>query len=237
MADELKVSCSFDKRAMKRLKKQLEVLALPPRERAKMLRKMGQKVISDTRQNIRQQRTVSGSSMAKRKSGGKKKLLRKMGKGLVSKRDGKFSIVVTWKNGRTAKIAYKHQNGITEIGTLRGLQKQKQRGDTWFGPDDPATKQQAKRLKQLGYKIPVRKFKNGRWKYRKPSIKWIVENMTFGQAGLMMLILRDETPKAKPHRWEIETPARPFMGVALEDVDKYLIEISQHVINEIKAKA
>lgn len=236
MSDGFDIKCTVNKRELKRLQNQLAVLALPPKERAKMLRKMGQKVISETRQNIRKQRTVSGSSMAKRKHG-KKKLLRKMGQGLVSKRDGKFSIVVTWKNGRTAKIAYKHQNGITEIGTLRGLKEIKQRGDTWFDADAPATKPQAKRLKELGYKIPVSKFKNGRWKFRKPSIKWIVDNMTFGQAGLMMLILRDETPKPKPHRWEIETPARPFMGVTPENVDEYLIEITQQIINEIKARA
>jgi len=198
---------------------------------------MGQKVIKDTRQNIRKQRTVSGSPMAKRKNGGKKKLLSKMGKGLVTKRSGKFSIVVTWKNGRTAKIAYKHQYGITEIGTLRGLKKRKQRGDTWFKPDDPASKQQARKLKQLGYKIPVRKFKNGRWKFRKPSIKWIVENMTFGHAGLMMLILQNESPKPAPETWQIDVPARPFMGVAPQDADQYLVELTQHVINEIKAKA
>jgi hypothetical protein len=79
----------------------------------------------------------------------------------------------------------------------------------------PASKGQAKRLLQLGYK---RKFKdkvyrNGTRKatMKRPSQGWIVSNMSNGQAGLIISLLKGVRKK---NSWTIKAPERTFMGVS-----------------------
>ncbi|ENQ2584720.1 hypothetical protein ACEOSZ_005496, partial [Escherichia coli] len=56
--------------------------------------------------------------------------------------------------------------------------------------------------------------KTGRRGYRKPSRKWIMDNMSMLQAGLVINILREQEKK---QTWEIRIPARAFLGASGEE--------------------
>ena len=45
--------------------------------------------------------------------------------------------------------------------------------------------------------------------YRSASLGWITSNLNYAQAGLLIKKLKDEPVKES---WEIELPARPFLG-------------------------
>ncbi|HFL4699303.1 TPA: hypothetical protein ACG33O_005040, partial [Escherichia coli] len=77
----------------------------------------------------------------------------------------------------------------------------------------PATRRQAERLLSLGFRAPVGAVskKTGRRGRRKPSLKWIMENMSMAQAGLVISILKGEQKKRV---WEIKIPSRAFLGVS-----------------------
>ncbi|ENC7540366.1 hypothetical protein ABK178_004938, partial [Salmonella enterica subsp. enterica serovar Brandenburg] len=46
---------------------------------------------------------------------------------------------------------------------------------------------------------------------RKPSLKWIMENMNMAQAGLVISILKGGQKKRV---WEIKIPSRAFLGAS-----------------------
>jgi len=99
--------------------------------------------------------------------------------------------------------------------------------------DAEATKAQARALLKEGFKRPVGKYrsgaKKGQRKNRRVSQKWIMENMTLGQAGLILRLLRDEAESKKA--WELTVPARPFFGLRKADAT----ELSDRLIKTIFA--
>ena len=226
MADGIR--CDLNRKGLKRLKEQLAVLALPPRERTRYINSVAREIIKESRQNIRKQRTLSGRGMAPRKNG-KRKLLRKMGKGLIARKTGKFSRDVTWKNGRKAQIAYRHQHGITQTITARQQNKSLKSRER---NERPASRTIAKQLKAEGYKLPV-KGKRGKILLRRVSIKWICQNMTNAQAALLIHILRGD-PSPRPRKWKIEIPERPFLGVTPDKADQFINELAQQTFSQIK---
>ena len=228
MSDRLDISCRIDDRKLLKLKNQLAVLSFSPRERTRYVNGVAREIIKDSRKNLRQQRTVSGSSMEPRKNG-KRKMLRKMGKALIAKKTGKFSRDITWKNGRKAQIAYRHQYGVSE--TFHAKQQDKKQKSRERN-DKPATRTIAKQLKAEGYKHPV-KGKRGKILLRRVSVKWIMQNMTNAQAALLIHILRGD-PSPRSRTWKIEVPARPFLGVTPEKADQFLTDLAQQTLSQIK---
>lgn len=73
----------------------------------------------DTRDNIRAQRTVSGSPMGPRADKKKRRMMRKMAKGMVTRLTGAHSADVTWKNTGQAKVADRHHRGVSEPFTAK----------------------------------------------------------------------------------------------------------------------
>jgi len=68
-----------------KLAEQIDVLTMPPVQRRRVLRDIAKKTRQDVRTNIRKQRTVSGEAMAPRAGKKKKRMFRKMAKGMVTK--------------------------------------------------------------------------------------------------------------------------------------------------------
>lgn len=108
--------------------------------------------------------------------------------------------VVKFK-GAAGRIAKEHQKGLPTRMTARRAQKEKGKPDY----SAPATRRQASALKEAGFKRP-REGGNG---YSKATIKWITNNMTLGQAGLVLRMLTESEAKQS---WVIELPARSFLG-------------------------
>ncbi len=73
------------------------------------------------------------------------------------------------------------------------------------GKHKPASKAQARKLRELGFKRPGKR----KHSYRSASLGWITGNLNAAQAGLLIKKLKDEPVKES---WEIALPARPFLG-------------------------
>ena len=98
--------------------------------------------------------------------------------------------------------------------------------------EQPASRKQAKALLKAGFRVSTgESFKSGankgKAKMKKPSQKYIVDNMTMGQAALVIRKLNKvENP---PKRWTVKIPARPFLGVPGADASELL---SNEIVRE-----
>ncbi|ENR7377436.1 hypothetical protein ACEWV9_004812, partial [Salmonella enterica] len=103
-------------------------------------------------------------------------------------------------------VGYVQQNGMSVTVNRRQVEGREQ-------GDKPASLRQAKRLRKAGYKVRRGK----RW--RKPGYKEIQEKMTARQAGLLIRILEDKPVKTS---WQIDLPARAFLGIGQDDFNRAL---------------
>lgn len=224
------LSIDTDKKARLRLNDQLEILCLPTAQRRMLLRDIAKQTRADAQKNIREQQTVSGQPMAPRANKTKRKMFRKLAKGMVTKVPTDHTAVVTWKNAGQAKVADRHHRGIPEHFTAKKAAK------TYGVPDysKPATVTQAKALNQEGYRRPVaRKRGKGGAILKKVPVKWIMDNMTLGQAGLILRLMRTKKRRGK-QQWDINLPARPILGAAPADAESYLATMAQEALANIK---
>ena len=199
----MSISCTANRRQLLSATQSMDLMLLTSGRRKRVLKKTANDVRKRSRQNLRMQKTVNGSSMQTRKTG-KGRMLKGLGKTMESSATTRQA-KVSWKNKMTAQIAYRHQHGIPE-----NFNKSKM--DRRYGTPDydaPATRKQAKALIDAGYRIYTGK-KKGKTQTKKPSQRWIIENMTLGHAGYMVRTLRNEKAKST---WTVQTPARPFLGV------------------------
>lgn len=187
------------------LRQQLKVLQLKPVQRKRMHRRMGRQVIKHSRQRIRQQKDLQGQPWAGRKRG-KRKMLTKLMRGqnvkvYANSDTGK----VTWTNSQMGKIARRHQEGIPEIMTARMAAKRNGTPDY----EGDCTEDQAKALVKAGFRIYAGK-RRGKVKTRRASKRWILQNMTLGQAGMVLRLLLD---RKRTSSWEVPVEKRSFLGV------------------------
>nr|MBJ6923010.1 phage virion morphogenesis protein [Vibrio cholerae] len=77
--------------------------------------------------------------------------------------------------------------------------------------NDPATRVQAKLLKELGYRMPRDKTDPKKKKGKRPTLKWITENLTVGKANYWIRKLRERDPA---EYWDIEVPQRRLIGIS-----------------------
>ncbi|EDM67307.1 prophage PSPPH06, virion morphogenesis protein [Moritella sp. PE36] len=181
--------------------KQLNLLTLDANKRRRILRGAGRQVRRDTKARLKGQKGLSGTNWQGRSDGRKKRMLKRLGKG-IQVHTTPNNATITFGNKRLGQIARAHQEGITLTQTAQQAEKA-------YGTPDynaKASRRQAKSLRDSGYKI--RKKRGKGWKA--PSLKWITENISVGQAGLILRILRGNK-KAKSS-WDVKLPARSFMG-------------------------
>lgn len=213
-----------------RLLRQIRLLSLSGSRKKKLNTKLGREIVKVSRARIRQQKTVDGNSFAKRKSGKKKKLLTRIMRN-AKVYAGSKSAKVTWADNKTGKIATAHQKGHTETNTAAKVTRQRGQPDY----DAQATKEQAKALISAGYKRPTGKYKSGKKKGQvkssRVSQKWITENMTIGQAGLVLRMLRGEPSKSS---WQVKTPERPFLGANKSDVKQMANMVIDEFLSDMK---
>ena len=210
----MSISCNVNQRQLLTATQSMDLMLLTSGRRKRVLKKTANEVRKRSRQNLRRQKTVTGEPMASRKTG-KGRMFRKIGKTMEASATTKQA-KVNWKNSLTAKIAYRHQHGVPETFN-------KEKMDRRYGEPDynaPATRKQAKALIQAGYRLYTGK-KKGKTQTKRPSQRWILENMTIGHAGYLIRTLRDE--KAK-RTWTVQPPARPFLGVTEAEGTRILAE-------------
>lgn len=197
------------------LKDRLAMLALPPRKRIWMLKTLGRWEKAQTRKRIRQQQDVNGRALEPKKGGKKGKMFRRMAKGLQPyvRNQGK-ELDLTWANKLTARMAARHHTGQTQRMTARQMEKR------WGKPDYDGlpSRGMARKLRELGYTVPTKRGK-GR---KKPSLRWIQDNLTHGQAGM---IIRELSGKPQQSEWDIPLAERQILGSPKHDVNRQLVEI------------
>ncbi|MCP3941006.1 MAG: hypothetical protein GY710_05935 [Desulfobacteraceae bacterium] len=213
-----------------RLRDQIDVLTMGPADRRRLLKQIGKQTRTDFRKNIQGQQTIAGSPMEPRVSKKKRRMFSKMAKGMIIKILNDHAGVVTWKQPAKAKLAYQHHHGMPENYTARKAAKIN--GVPNY--KSPATAAQAKSLTKAGFKRPVarKRGKGGAIMKRVPQ-RWIRENMTQGQAGLVLRMMRTNSKKGK-QSWTIKAPARPILGATTKDADKYLTAMATNALREIK---
>lgn len=85
-----------------------------------------------------------------------------------------------------------------------------------------ATYDQAAALIEAGYKVRIKgrgkskTIKQGKGAAHTPSESWIEDNLTIGQAGLILKILKAEEGRDE---WTTTLPARPFLGLTADNLE------------------
>lgn len=128
-----------------------------------------------------------------------------------------------WGRKKNSMIAAVNNAGMTQRVTASQMSRFKRLNPLM------ATRAQAKKLRQLGYKVRIAgKNKRNRTRYIRPSLSWIAENVKYAQAGLLIRLLKDETPG--PQSWDIVLPKREFFGPASSQEISALVE---HLLPQI----
>ncbi len=205
-------------KGLKSVEKEFKKLSADQRTLKRNLnRSVAKKAVALSKAHVRQQTDITGVPWQKRASGKRKKMLVKLGRGISVVSVSDIEAVVGWRNRLMETIAAKHQSGHTETYTAALLKKR----TTKLSSKDPATRRQAKALRELGYKI---KKVNGRG-YRTATLKWMMQNLTVGKAGAIIRSMR-ETKKM----WKVTLPARSFLGIRNNE----FADVKDTAVNEFK---
>ena len=196
------------------VKDQLTMLALPGKKRTRILKTLGRFERAKARKRISKQSTVDGHKFAARADGRKAKMLKKMTRKLEPYVKSANRLELKHKSRQTGRVAAFQQEGGIEKYTAK--QARKRNGV----PDykGPCTRRQAKALARSGYRI--RKGKGKR--YRRATITEIMDNLTLGQAGLVLRTLRSTKAESS---WDIQVSPRPFLGDTPDNVQTELAKL------------
>lgn len=190
------------------IQQMVELRMLTPKKRTRLLGKLSRHVAKQNRKNIRANKDPDGRAW-KQRSKGNKKMMRKMSKQLKTKANSKEATL--YFPGVAGRIASAHHYGESERWTAS---KAKEKYGT---PkyNAPATRLQAKRLRELGYTIAAKR----KGKRKKPSLNWIVGNVSLGQAGVIIRSLKN---KASQTSWEVKLPERQLLGAKSENIIQFI---------------
>ena len=185
-----------------RSKEQLAFLKLKPNKRRNIFRSAIRTANKSSKERVTRQSDLTGKTWQGRANGKKKKMLTKL-KRSMKVRYGANSAGVYFTGGNSGKIARAHQEGVS-------LDAGKPKGSAAQNKEGPATRNLARALIAEGYKIPRGKGKGS----KRPSIKWITENLSINQAGFLLRDLKGSSSKST---WQIDLPARSFLGQTVSE--------------------
>ncbi|MEZ9233250.1 phage virion morphogenesis protein [Vibrio amylolyticus] len=195
-----------DERTFLRAKEQIDLLMLDRKTRTRLYRRLGAQLVKKTKANIRAQRNPDGSPWKRRKRG-----KGKMFKGLQRKvKHRQFNnnrdLKVGWF-GFSSFVASRHHYGKGE--KHRFTEKiDKDRRDEKIDKNSPASRVQAKNLRELDFRL---KPQGNQRRGKKPTLRWVTENMTIGEAAKEIQKLENRQPKSN---WQIDRPERQLIGIS-----------------------
>ena len=193
----MKILMGLKPGAVEKLKHTLLYLRLTPKMRNQVMQKVLWRLKKNAEKNVTHQQSPEGKAWAPRKKklkGGvrKNKLLKESAANLNSKLEqqgerGKLF----YKNSHWAKVRAIHQYGL-EV-PVKQTEKDKKALEKLLAQNNqPATPQQARRLRELGYQVRNGKTKTGKQKYKKVRLKSIRQTMSRGQAGLIIRMMEKQ---------------------------------------------
>ncbi|THA14545.1 phage virion morphogenesis protein [Rodentibacter pneumotropicus] len=183
--------------SIERLKRTLLYMRLTPRIRNQVMQKVLWRLKDNSEKNVSHQQSPTGRPWKPRKKklkGGVRvnKMLKKRASTLNSKieQQGERG-VLNYTDEKGGEIGAIHQYGL-EVPVEQTKKDKKALEKLLAQNDKPATPQQARRLRELGYKIGNGTTKTGKKKYRKARIKDIKNGMSRGQAGLIIRMMEEK---------------------------------------------
>ena len=216
----------LDVRGLLSVEAQLALLELPPQLRRRLLNNVTKRVRSMSRKRVREQQNLDGSPFEARKGSakGKKKMEAGLAKLLQVTRVSPDEAELGWKNALTRWVAAQQHNGATERRTAAQMRRWNR-----VPPGVACTDKQAKRLRQLGFRVRV----PGKKSLSKPSVAWIQEHVNYAKAGLLIRILNDEkTETSGAQSWDITLPKRQFLGVGIgQETSQLVNQVFQQILN------
>jgi phage virion morphogenesis protein len=199
----------------KRVKAMVGLIKANPTKRKNILRKVARKAKTINNQRKRAQKDLDGQPFAKRKKGSAK-MFRKISKYL--RHTATSEQAKLYFTGNVGKVAYAHHMGIADnfnVKTDGDKDSKNKKEFSTSGLKKPATRAQAKRLVKSGeFRIGKRATKSGKGKI--PSIKWVTQNLTIGQAGAIFKTLEID----QKTQWRIERKRRAWLGMNKQDTDQ-----------------
>ena len=216
----------LDVRGLLDVDAQLALLELSPQLRRRLLNNVTKRVRSMSRKRVRTQQNLDGTPFAERKGSakGKKKMEAGLAKLLQVTRVSPAEAELGWKNALTRWVAAQQHNGATERRTAAQMRRWNR-----VPPGVACTDKQAKRLRQLGFRVRV----PGKKSLSKPSVAWIQEHVNYAKAGLLIRILNDEkTETSGAQSWDITLPKRQFLGVGIgQETSQLVNQVFQQILN------
>lgn len=199
----------------------LNLCRLTRTKQRRVLRNVDRTIRKEARLNIRRQETISGPAFARRKNKKRKKMLTKLARHL----SGKIHtdrLTIGYNNRQIGIIAYRQQYGAPEQYTPRKVKRLRKKTEGSYS--SPATRQQAKALRKMGYTVPKKRGSGD----KTPSVNWIVDNMNKGKAGLLIRQLSNKRTRSS---WEISPEPRPFLGMTEAQSQRLLTDEILQVMN------
>ncbi|MDC0686170.1 phage virion morphogenesis protein [Mitsuaria sp. RG] len=214
-----------DIRGMLDAQKQLALLELPPRLRRRLLNNVSKRTRSMSRRRIRAQENLDGTPFAPRKRSqpGQKKMEAGLGKLLQVTSLTPDQAVLGWKNGLTRWVAGQQHNGASERRTAQQMRR-------WNRVPEGAvsTAKQAKRLLRLGFKVR----QPGKKRLSRPSVAWILEHVSYMQAGVLIRVLDEERGETTgADSWEIKLPKRQFLGASAQETSDLVNQVLDQILH------
>ncbi|WP_409312713.1 phage virion morphogenesis protein [Pseudomonas putida] len=216
----------IDARGVLGVREQLALLRLEPRLRRRLLNNVTKRLRTMSRKRIRSQQNLDGSPFAARKNPepGQKKMEAGLGKLLQVTSLTPDQAVLGWKNNLTSWVAAQQHNGTTERRTAQQMRR-------WNKVDEGSmsTPKQAKRLRRLGFKVR----QAGKKRLSRPAVAWILEHVSYMQAGLLIRILDEEQGESTgADSWEIKLPKRQFLGAnSNRDTSELVNLVLEQILN------
>lgn len=216
----------LDVRGLLDVDAQLALLELSPQLRRRLLNNVTKRVRSMNRKRVRTQQNLDGTPFAERKGSakGKKKMEAGLAKLLQVTRVSPDEAELGWKNALTRWVAAQQHNGATERRSAAQMRRWNR-----VPPGVACTDKQAKRLRQLGFRVRV----PGKKTLSKPSVAWIQEHVNYAKAGLLIRILNDEKSETSgAQSWDITLPKRQFLGVGIgQETSQLVNQVFQQILN------
>lgn len=188
------------------VKEQLKLLAMPPKKRQRLVWRAAENMRIVAKSNVNKQQDWNGKAWAPRAYGRRKMLMGLRKLIVITEKPQQNLAKLRFDGGgygvHPGIVAGAHQQGHTfKVNYVRRL-KVKPNG---AGKDMAATKRQARKLRELGFKRQGKR----KGQYRSASIGWITQNINYAQAGLLIKKLKGDPRK---ENWDVTLPARPFLG-------------------------
>ena len=210
-----------------RVKAMVGLIKASPAKRKNILRKVGRSAKTINAKRRREQQKIDGKPMQSRKKGTKKmfaKLVRKLRYKATSEDARLFFL------DNAGLVADAHHRGIGDNFNIKkeGDEEKEKKGGNPLSPESinkPATRAQAKKLVDSGeFRIGKRITKNGKRKNggkgRIPPMRWIIQNLTVGQAGLIYRSIKKQQNIQAKEKWDVPRTPRPWLGMNKQDTEQ-----------------